>query len=466
MGTEECRAVEALIGRARRAQAELEGYNQGEVDELVAAICWSVVKPETAGAIARMAVAETRMGRAEDKYEKLMMKLRGALCDMKGVKSRGVIEADKGRGITKIAKPVGVIGAILPCTNPEATPVLKAMMAIKGGNAVIFAPHPRAKMTNRFIVDVMRRALRGHGACEDMLIEIEEPSHGMTDELMRQCDLVVATGAGSLVKAAYSSGTPAFGVGQGNAVIVVDKTADLEDAAGKIRASKTFDYATSCSTENSLVVQDEVYDRMLEALNGAGGHALGAEDKEALMSVMWQDGKLNKDIVGQAPEKLASMAGIEIPEKTGFLVVEEDGVGPGHPFTGEKLSVVVAVYRFKEFEEAIELVNRITGYQGRGHSCGIHSTDEDHILELALKTKTSRVMVRQAQCLANGGSWTNGMPVTLSLGCGTWGGNISSDNITWEKMVNITWLSEPTGDRRPSDDYLFGELEEYRSGKD
>lgn len=465
MRTEESIIVEGLVKRARKAQEELEGCSQEKVDELVAAICWSVVEPGTAMEIARMAVAETCMGRVEDKYEKLMMKLRGALRDMKGVRSRGIVEIDERKGITKIAKPAGVIGAILPCTNPEATPVLKAMMAVKGGNAVVFAPHPRAKRTNKFIVDVMRKALKDHGACEDLLITIEEPSHGMTAGLMEQCDLIVATGAGSLVKAAYSSGTPAYGVGQGNAVVVVDETADLADAAAKILLSKTFDYATSCSTENSLVVQDKVYDAMLDELRKVGGHVLSERDKEELRAFMWQEGRLNKDVVGQSPEKIASMAGIGLPAGTEFLIVEEDGAGPDHPFSGEKLSVVMAVYRYERFEEAIGLVNLITGYQGRGHSCGIHSSNKGHILDLALNTKTSRVMARQAQCLANGGSWTNGMPVTLSLGCGTWGGNISSDNITWTKMVNITWLSEPIDDRRPSDDFLFGDLEEYRNGR-
>lgn len=450
--------VAGLIERARKAQKVAEGYSQQFVDELITAVCWDIVKDGPAQEIAKLAVEESRMGTYEAKYAKLMVKLRGALRDMKGQKSVGIIERDDEKGIVKIAKPVGVVGAIVPCTNPEATPVLKAMMAIKTRNAVIFAPHPRTKRTNTFIVNLMRKTLNRYGVPEDLLIPIEEPTMDISNELMRQCDLILATGGSGMVKAAYSSGTPAYGVGVGNAVVVVDETADLKDAAHKAMMSKTFDYATSCSTENSMVIEESVYDKFIECLQAEGGYLVSKEEKEKLQKGMWVNGVLNRDIVAQPAQAIGKVAGIDIPGDRKFIMVEETGIGPDYPFSGEKLSVVMTLYKYKGFEEAIEKVNAITGYQGSGHSCGIHTKDADRAIEFALKTYTSRVMVRQPQCLANSGAWTNGMPMTLSLGCGTWGGNISSDNITWKKLLNTTWVSFPIENTQPTDEELFGDI--------
>lgn len=450
--------VAGLIERARKAQKVAEGYSQQFVDELITAVCWDIVKDGPAQEIAKLAVEESRMGTYEAKYAKLMVKLRGALRDMKGQKSVGIIERDDEKGIVKIAKPVGVVGAIVPCTNPEATPVLKAMMAIKTRNAVIFAPHPRTKRTNTFIVNLMRKTLNRYGVPEDLLIPIEEPTMDISNELMRQCDLILATGGSGMVKAAYSSGTPAYGVGVGNAVVVVDETADLKDAAHKVMLSKTFDYATSCSTENSLVIEERVYDKFIECLQEEGGYLVNNEEKEKLQKGMWVNGVLNRDIVAQPAQAIGKVAGIDIPGDRKFIMVEETGIGPDYPFSGEKLSVVVTLYKYKGFPQAIEKVNAITGYQGSGHSCGIHTKDADRAIEFALKTYTSRVMVRQPQCLANSGAWTNGMPMTLSLGCGTWGGNISSDNITWKKLLNTTWVSFPIENTQPTDEELFGDI--------
>jgi sulfoacetaldehyde dehydrogenase len=448
--------IAGLVKRARAAQAVAESFTQEQVDKLITAIVWNIVKDGPAQEISRLAVEESKMGNYESKYAKLMVKCKGTLRDMLGEKSVGVIERDDKKGIIKIAKPVGVVGGVLPCTNPEATPVIKAIMAIKTRNAVILAPHPRTKKTNTMIVDIMRGVLKKYGVPEDLIIGIEEPSLESTNELMKQCDLVLATGGGALVKAAYSSGTPAYGVGQGNACVVVDETADLKDAANKVMRSKTFDLATSCSTENSMVIQESVYDEFVKYLQAEGGYLVSAAEKPLLQKGMWVDGHLNGAIIAQSADTIAKIAGINLPAGKTFFIVEETGVGPDYPFSGEKLSVVVTLFKYgKNFQEAIDKVNAITTYHGRGHSCGIHSTNEDHILALSLGTKTSRVMVRQPQCLANSGAWTNGMPMTLTLGCGTWGGNISSDNITWRKLINVTWVSSPIEPNMPSDEELF-----------
>jgi sulfoacetaldehyde dehydrogenase len=448
--------VAGLMERARKAQKIADKFTQEKVDELTKAIAWAIVKEENSKKIAQLAIDESRLGYYDAKYSKLQKKVRGALRDMNGAKSVGVIERDEKRGLIKIAKPVGVIGAIVPCTNPEATPVIKAISAIKGRNAVVFSPHPRTKKTNKLIVDIMRDVLKRHGAPEDLLITVENPTVEISNEVMRQCDLVLATGGGPMVKAAYSSGKPAYGVGVGNAVVVVDETADIADAAKKIMISKTFDYATSCSADNSLVIQEGIYDKLIEALKAEGGYLVTPEEKEKLRNTMWVDGHLNREITAQSAQKIASLAGIEIPEDRTFIMVPEDGVGKDHPFSGEKLSVVVALFKYKDFQEAVDKVNEITGYMGEGHSCGIHSFNEEHIMKLALETKTSRMMVRQATSAGNSGNWDNGMPFTLTLGCGTWGGNIASENITWKHMINTTWVSSPIEPVIPTDEELFG----------
>ncbi|PKM51976.1 MAG: aldehyde dehydrogenase [Firmicutes bacterium HGW-Firmicutes-7] len=449
--------ISELIERAKKAQAIAEGYTQERVDELVAAIAWSVANEETAKVIAQMAVDESQLGNYQGKFVKITKKVRGALRDMKDCKSVGVIERDEAKGLIKFAKPVGIIGALVPTTNPEATPVIKGMNAIKGRNAIIFAPHPRSKKTNTFIVNTMRATLKKYGAPEDLLIAIEEPTIDLSNELMKQVDLVVATGGSGMVKAAYSSGTPAYGVGAGNAVIIVDETADLDDAAHKIMLSKTFDYATSCSAENSLVVVESVYDQLIEKLQAEGGYLTNKDEKAKLQTTMWDDeGHLSRFIVAQPAAKIAELASFEIPESKSFIMVEESGVGAEHPFSGEKMSVVMSLYKVKDFSEAVDQVNTITGYQGTGHSCGIHTTKLERIEELGNRVKVSRIMVRQSQCYGNSGNWDNGMPFTLTLGCGTWGGNIASENITWKHFINVTWASTPIEPVIPSDEELFG----------
>lgn len=452
--------IKALIERSRVAQAQIENYTQEQVDELIRAMVWSVAKPEVAEQIARLAVEESQLGNYDGKYVKIFRKTRAALLDIINDKSVGVIEEDKVRNIIKIAKPVGVIGAITPSTNPEATPVIKSISAVKGRNSIIIAPHPRAKLTNKTICDHMRAALVKLGAPADLVIPIEIPSVDRSIELMKQCDRVLATGGGAMVDAAYSSGTPALGVGVGNAVITVDETADLDEAAEKIRISKTFDFATSCSSDNSVILLEAVYEPMLTKLKAQGGYVVSLEEKARLQNALWVDGHLNASIVAQPAEKIASFANIDLPEGVTFFIVPETGAGPDYPFSGEKLSVVLTLFKAKDIDGAIALTNAIQNYQGKGHSCGIYSKNDDNILKLALQTKTSRVMVNQPQAPSNSGNLWNGMRQTFSLGCGSWGGNATNNNITWRDLINETWVSKPlvTPKVLPSDDELFGDV--------
>ena len=456
--TEQAQLVAKMMERARAAQAIIEGYSQEKIDELITAMVWAVCQPGVAEKIAQHTLEETQLGNYAGKFAKISVKTRAALMDIIDDKSVGVIEVDEERNIVKIAKPIGVIGALSPSTNPEATPVIKGINAVKGRNAIIVCPHPRAKLTNKLIVDLMREAIVKMGAPADIIQAIETPSIESTNEVMAQCDLVMATGGPAMVQAAYSSGTPAYGVGAGNAVITVDETADLKEAAEKIRISKTLDLAASCSSDNSVVVVESVYDDMLDALIAEGGHLAVKGDYEKIASVLWKDGALNAKAVVLEPQVLCEMAGVDIPEDRTFIIMPETGTGPDHPYSGEKLSVIMAFYKVKNIDEAIELTNKIQEYQGMGHSCGIYSYSNENIMKLAENTKTSRVMVNQAQSPSNSGNLHNGMRQTFSLGCGTWGGSITDENLYWRHLINVTWVSKnlDTPKVLPSDNTLFG----------
>ena len=453
--------IRGLVERSRVAQKEIENYTQEQVDELIRAMVWSVARPGVAEEIAQFTLDETQLGNYEGKFLKIQRKTRATLMDIIDDKSVGILEEDPERAIVKIAKPMGVIGALAPSTNPEATPVIKAIHAVKGRNSIIVAPHPRAKLTNKKICDLMRNALETYGAPADLVIGIETPTLELTNELMNQCDRVLATGGGAMVNAAYSSGTPALGVGVGNAVITVDETADLEDASDKIKISKTLDLAASCSADNSVILVKKIYDEMMSKFQEKGGYLVSEEEKEKLKNTLWdEEGHLNTAIVAQPADKIAEMADINIPEGTEFYIVPETGWGPDHPFSGEKLSVVMALYKADNIDHAIELTNNIQSYQGQGHSCGIYSNSDENIMKLANVTKTSRVMVNQPQAASNSGNLWNGMRQTFSLGCGSWGGNGTNNNISWRDLINETWVSKPLTETKElsSDEELFGDV--------
>ena len=447
--------IESLVARARKAQEQIEFWDQDQVDEMVAAVGWQCYKH--AEACARLAFEETGMGVYQDKLVKHQKKTLGTLRDLHGLKTTGLIEVDEAKGLLKFAKPVGVVGALTPVTNASATLPGNALAILKTRNAVIFAPHPKAKKTCKLNVDIMRRALQQVGAPEDLVQCIEEPTVELAQELMAAVDLVLATGGSAMVKAAYSSGTPSYGVGAGNSVTIVDETADLKAAAEKIFKSKTFDYATSCSTENSAVIQEAIFDTLVAQLEKFGGHLCSEEEREKLQKGMWPDGKhLNKNIVAQSVGTIAQISGFDLPEGTTFLMVHGKAVGPEDPFSAEKLSPVMTLWKYTDFPDAIKLVQDITAFNGTGHSCGIHTSSEERIRLLGENARVSRIMVNQPQCYGNSGNYDNGMPFTLTLGCGTWGNNITTENIHWKHFLNITWVSKPIEPVIPDENVLFG----------
>ncbi|HVA37119.1 MAG TPA: aldehyde dehydrogenase family protein [Candidatus Dormibacteraeota bacterium] len=454
-------SVASLVSRARAACAAVGSYTQEQANDLVAAVAWAGYKREHAERLARVAMEETRLGRYEDKIEKIRRKTFGTLRDLldPGAVSVGVISEQHGTGLTLIAKPVGVVAALCPSTNPADTLVNKAMMIVKGRNAAVFAPSPKGAKTCALAVELIHAEMDKLGAPRDLVQILPQPvTREQTAELMRESDLVAATGSQSNVRAAYRSGTPAIGVGAGNVPVIVDATADLADAAGKIKRSKVFDYATSCSSENALLIDAAVYNEALEALRREGGYLLSAEQKLRLQEVMFAGDRLSPSIVAQSPASVAAAAGLSDPRafSAEFFMVEEEGVGPDFPFSGEKLSVVLTVYRYRSFGEALRTMRAILDYSGAGHSCGIHTKDERRVEELARAMNVVRVIVNQAHCFANGGSFDNGLGFTLSMGCGSWAKNSISENLSYRHFLNTTHVVRPIPPREPSEDDLFG----------
>ncbi|WP_353861685.1 aldehyde dehydrogenase family protein [Azospirillum formosense] len=451
-------AIAALVARARAAQRAFADATQERVDDAVAALAWAIYEPGRARALAELAVADTGLGNVADKIVKNQRKTFGTLRDLMRVRTVGVIEEDAAKGIVKIAKPLGVVGAVTPSTNPAATPVNKAMMAVKGRNAIIIAPSPMGSAATGRTVELMRAELARIGAPEDLVQMIPTPiTKGLTQALMEAVDLVVVTGSQDNVRRAYSSGTPAIGVGAGNVPVIVDESADLAEAARKICASKTFDNSTSCSSENALVVLDSVYDATIAALEEAGAYLCTAEERERVQSRLWENGKLNRKLIAKDAAILAEAFELA-PKARGarFFLVEETGVGKAHPFSGEKLSLVLAVYRVPDFDAAVDQVCKILDHQGRGHSCGIHTRDEAHAKRLADELDVVRVLVNFAHTFGNGGGFDSGLNFTLSMGCGSWQKNSISENLSWKHFVNITHLVRPIPEDKPSEEALFG----------
>jgi sulfoacetaldehyde dehydrogenase len=451
--------VSGLIGRARAAQKIFERSTQEQLDEAVLAVGWAIMNPEHNQALAELAVRDTGLGVVADKVAKNHRKTLGLLRDLKGAKSTGVIAEYPGRGITEIARPAGVVAAVVPSTNPGATPANNIINALKCGNAVVVAPSPKGYSTCALLLGYVWEGLRRIGAPVDLVLQLPAPvTRELTMELMKQADLVVVTGSQNNVRAGYSSGKPALGVGTGNVAVIVDDSADCADAARKIMASKIFDNATSCSSENAVVIHDKVYDRMIAALAQAGGALLTAAEKDTLQKAMFPGGKLSAAITAQSVKKICAVAGLARPELVDAkcLMVEETGTGRAHPFSGEKLSPVLAVYRARDFDHAFDIVQSIYDYQGAGHSLGVYTENESHIQRLAHEMIVSRVIVKQAHTFATGGSFDNGMPFSLSMGCGTWGGNSFSDNLNYKHFMNITRIVRTIPESKPSEAEIFG----------
>jgi len=458
INAEQREELDAAFAKARAALAIIETYDQARVDRLCQAVAWAVSNKKTFTRLVSEGIAESRLGDPDSRMGK-RMKIRGILRDALRQKSVGIIEEIPEKGIVKYGKPAGVVACIVPTTNPDLTPAGNAIYGIKARDAVIFSPHPRAKKTSFETVRLMREALEKEGAPPDLLQCLTRVNIPMSQALMAEADLVIATGGQPMVRAAYSSGTPAYGVGAGNSTMVIDETANIEEAALNTRLSKTSDFGSGCSADGNLIIQESIFDALLAQLVKEGGYIAKDTEKAALRKAMWDDENHRlADTVAVAPQKLAEAAGFSIPTDRKFIIVYGDGIGKQYPYSGEKLTTLLAVYKYGTFDEALTMMRGIYNVGGKGHSCGIYSFNQDHIHQLAMAAPVSRMMVRQPQSKANAGAFNNGMPMTSSLGCGTWGGNVISENVNLKHYMNTTWVSVPIQEDRPSDQELFGEF--------
>jgi sulfoacetaldehyde dehydrogenase len=450
-------SIAGLVENARNVQQVVGAWSQEKVDEAVLAVAWHAFNDEAAHRLSRLAVQETGLGAIEDTYARHRQRILGVLRDLDGVNTVGLIECCPERGLRKIAKPVGVIAVMAPATASVAAVVVNALAMLKTRNAVVFCPNPRAKNTVAATVDVLRNALDQVGAPRDIFQCVAGPSRERATELMTAVDLVVATGGTETVKRAYLSGTPAYGAGVGNSVVLVDETADLAKAAQLIIAGKCFDNGTSCSSESSLVVAGSIYDALIAKLENNGAYLCDAVDARRLRTTAWPDGRsLSRKVVGQSAEKIARAAGIRVPVGTRVLMIAGDSALGEDPVSGEKLSPILGLWKYDEqLDAGIELVRRLTSVSGRGHSCGIYSRSRDHIDRLGAIVNVGRIMVNQSTGFGNTGSFDNGLPVTVVLSCGTWGGSTTSENINWRHFLNYTWISEPIVREHPDPNMLF-----------
>ncbi|QBR01032.1 acylating sulfoacetaldehyde dehydrogenase [Paraburkholderia pallida] len=448
------------IAGARAAQQAFEFAGQETLDTAAAAAAWAIMEPSRNRRLAEQAVRDTGLGNADDKFRKNYRKTLGLLRDLHGQKTCGVIARDEATGIVEIARAVGVVAAITPSTNPAATPANKIVNALKCGNAVIVAPSPKGYDACALLIEFIHAQFAKAGLDPALVQMLSAPvSKAATAALMREADLVVATGSQANVRMAYASGTPAFGVGAGNVASIVTRTADLRDAAHKIAASKTFDNATSCSSENSVVIEEAVYDAMLRELAACGGVLLDAQQKAQLQAAMWSEGKLAARCTAKSAPEIARTAGLHdlAAREPAFLMVEETGFGASHPFSGEKLAPVLTVYRARDFDAAAAIVRSLYAYMGAGHSVGLHTGEPEAAVTLGSTLPVARVIVNQAHCFATGGNFDNGLPFSLSMGCGTWGRNNFSSNLGFRQYLNITRVAYPIEERVPELDALLGD---------
>ena len=448
--------VEELVARARKAQAVFEEFSQEQVDAIVREIAKYVY--DNAEPLARMAVDETGIGVYEDKILKNKGKARVIWNNLKDKKSRGVIGEDPETNLVMVAKPMGVVGAVTPVTNPIVTPMCNGMFALKTGNAVIFAPHPKAQKCAELLTDEFMKVVKAHGGPDDLVQVIRNGSVEKTQQLMQTVDVVVATGGGAMVKAAYSSGKPSYGVGAGNVPVIIDRGVDLKDAIDKIVTGASFDNGIICSHEQFVLTPEEDYAETLR-LFGETGKVWFTDDEstiQKLREIVFPDGHLNKDVVGKSPREVGALAGVDVPETARLILLPAKGAGEADLLAKEKLCPVIAILPYGNFEDAVASAKANLLVEGAGHSAAIHSNDDGNIRMAGLELPISRLVVNQPSSLTAGGSLTNGFAPTTTLGCGSWGGNSISENLDYKHLMNVSRIGRVIADKPvPTDEEIF-----------
>ncbi len=446
-----------MIAKAREAQAIFErDFDQKRTDQVVRAI--GKVVFDNAEMLAREAVDETRMGVYEDKVAKNKGKSKGVWYDLKGKQSMGIVSVDPVTDLITILKPVGVVAAITPTTNPIVTPMSKTMFALKGKNAIIVAPHPRSKKCSSHTVALINEAIAKFGVPKNLVQCIEEPSIELTQELMKAVDVVLATGGMPMVKSAYSSGKPSYGVGAGNVQVIIDRGVDYNKAAATIIQGRIFDNGIICSGEQSFIYPKEDREKILEAFKSNGAYIVPDADHDKMVNALFVDGKIAGDVVGQSVKFIADKAGIKIPEGTRVLVVEAHGVAQADLISKEKMCPVLAAFPYDKFEEAIDIARTNLHFEGNGHSAGVHSNNEEHIRMVGMGLTVSRVVVNAPVSTTAGGAMASGLACTNTLGCGTWGNNTLSENLTYKHLLNTTRVARLSPKVHiPTDEELWAE---------
>ena len=430
--------VKRLVGRARVAQTAYEAFSQEQVDVIVKGIGKYVF--DHAEMLAQMAVEETGIGVYEDKILKNRGKARAIWNNLKNKKSRGIIAEKPEQALVLVAKPMGVVGAVTPVTNPIVTPMCNAMFALKTGNAVIFAPHPKAERCTQHLTRVFMEVVKAHGGPDDLVQMVENGSVETTQELMKDVDVVVATGGGAMVRSAYSSGKPSYGVGAGNVPVIIDRGVDLNDAAVKIVAGASFDNGIICSHEQFVLTPEELYEETIRSFL-ATGKVWFTDDRaevQRFREIVFHDGHLNKEVVGRSPREIGTKAGLDLPSTARIILLPAEGAGSADILAREKLCPVVAILPYLTFEEAVAAAKANLLVEGAGHSAALHSNNEANIRLTGLELPISRLVVNQPSALTAGGSLTNGFAPTTTLGCGSWGGNSISENLDYKHLMNVS----------------------------
>ncbi|MFT5730250.1 MAG: acetaldehyde dehydrogenase (acetylating) [Desulforhopalus sp.] len=433
----------SLVRAAKKAQADFCEYDQLRVDSIVKAIAETAAV--NAESLARLAVEETGFGVVRDKKAKNILASETLYEAIKDMKTIGILNDDKARKVVEIAAPMGVIAGIIPSTNPTSTAIYKSIIALKAGNAIVFTPHPSAKKCIGETVNMIRKVLVDCGASEDLVSVMSVPTVQGSEELMKVADLILATGGPGMVKAAYSSGTPALGVGAGNVPAYIEKSANIEEAVAKIFLSKTFDNGTVCASEQSIIADACIADNVKASIISNGGYFLQGEDLERVKRIMERaNGSMNPDIVGRDAAHIARLAGITIPAGTRLLVSDEKGVGPKFPFSKEKLTALIAFYVVEDWRESCDICHALLENGGVGHSLAIHSNNEEVIREFGMKKPVSRMLVNTPSTHGAVGISTSLFPA-FTLGCGTLGGSSTSDNVTPLNLMNIRRIAYDKG---------------------
>ncbi len=429
--------IKEMIALAREAQQDYQDrFNQDAVDEVVKIATKAIY--DQAELLARMAIDETKMGVYEHKVAKNRNKAKGVWSNLQGKKSMGVMDIDDKTGLMKIAKPVGVVAAITPMTNPIVTPMANIAFALKTRNAIIVAPHPKAKECSTYAVKLIVESLRKYHVPEGLIQIIEEPSIEKTQELMASVDVVVATGGMQMVHSAYSSGKPSFGVGAGNVQVILDRHIDYDEAAEKVITGRAFDNGIICSGEQSFIYYEKDKKEVFDAFVRHGAYFVPEEDREKVVNAIFSNGTISRDIVGQSVEMIAKKAGISVPQGTRVLVLQAHGIGKEDIICKEKMCPVMACFSYTYFEEALDIAKINLNLEGSGHTAGIHSNDQANIIKAGVDVSVSRLIVNASCSITAGGSIQNGLSVTTTLGCGSWGNNSISENFTYKHLLNIT----------------------------